>query len=432
MPGASAATHPEPPVYPQIVDWFVTVLRAPLAGLRGADPVLGLAVVVLAALVLASLLHRRLRLPRLLGYLLVGAIASPAALGLLQRTDIDPWKPLIDLAVAALVFELGTRLRPRWLLDNRWLAASSALEAIAAGVAVWLALVALGAPKASAAAAAACAAATSPVITMATFLEARPRGQVAERLLMLSAINCVLAILAIKLWPVLAHTRVLSAPESLTLLANAGAVIFGSLLLGLACGVLLDRLGRLHDEAATMPVLQLALVIVAALLATAWGLSPFVALLVAGMTARSRMRHRLTVQPYLGSAGAALTVMLFVSFGLLSTVEDWRALWPWVLAIVLARLIGKGAAIFATARPSGLSWRQAAALTLALQPMSSLSVMLVADSFGWRTQLPGAEPAVIQALLIATTLMQLSGPLWTLWPLKRLAGEAVDDEPNER
>jgi Kef-type K+ transport system membrane component KefB len=173
-----------------------------------------------------------------------------------------------------------------------------------------------------------------------------------------------------------------------------------------------------------MPVLQLALVILAALLAVAWGLSPFMTLLVAGMTARSRMRHRLTVEPYLGSAGAALTVMLFVSFGVLSTLTDLTKLWPWVLAIILARLIGKGIAIFATARPSGLSWRQAAALTLALQPMSSLSVLLVADSFGWRTQLPGADGNVIQALLVATTLMQLSGPLWTLLPLRHVAREA--------
>ena len=426
-PGASQRPS-APVVSQQIADWFVSFLRSPMSGLGGADPVLGLAVVVLAALVLASALHRRLGLPRLLGYLLVGTIASPAVLGLLQRTDIDPWKPLIDLAIAALVFELGTRLRPRWLLDNPWLAASSALEAALAAGAVGLTLVVLGAPAASAAAAAAVAAATSPVLTMAAVLEARPRGQVAERLLMLSAINSVLAILAIKLWPVLAHSPGVSGSDSLSLLASAGVVIFGSLLLGLACGVLLDRLGRLHDDAAPMPVLQLALVILAALLAIAWGLSPLIALLVAGMTARSRMRHRLTVEPYLGSAGAALTVMLFVSFGVLSTLQDWRALWPWVLAIIVARLIGKGAAVFATARPSGLSWRQAAALTLALQPMSSLVVLLVADSFGWRKQLPGADASVIQALLIATTLMQLSGPLWTLWPLKHIAGEYGDDD----
>jgi Kef-type K+ transport system membrane component KefB len=259
-------------------------------------------------------------------------------------------------------------------------------------------------------------------------LEVRPRGQVAERLLMLSAINSVLAILAIKLWPVLSQVAGSSAPDSLSLLASALVVIFGSLLWGLACGVLLDRLGRRHDEPATMPVLQLAVVVLAALPALAWGLSPFITLLVAGMTARSRMRHRLTVEPYLGSAGAALTVMLFVSFGVLSTVSDLSKLWPWVLTIVLARLVGKGVAIFATARPSGLSWRQAAALTLALQPMSSVSVLLVANSFAWNTQLPGADANVIQALLVATTLMQLSGPLWTVWPLKFIAREVGDHD----
>jgi Kef-type K+ transport system membrane component KefB len=412
-----------PPVGQQIADWFGTVLRGPLAGLRGADPVLGLALMVLAALVVASVLNRRLRLPRLLGYLLVGALASPALLDVLARTDLDPWKPLIDLAVAALVFELGTRLRPRWLLDNPWLAVSSVLEAAVAAAAVGFAL---GAPAASAAAAAALAAATSPVITMAALLEARPRGQVAERLLMLSAINSVLAVLAIKLWPVLAQG--VSAADSLSLLGSASAVIFGSVLVGLACGMLLDRLALLHEDLATMPVLQLALVILAALLAIAWGLSPFMTLLVAGMTARSRMRHRLTVEPYLGSAGAALTVMLFVSFGVLSTITDLVNLLPWVLAIIVARLLGKGLAIFATARPSGLSWRQAAALTLALQPMSSLSVLLVADSFGWRTQLPGADANVIQALLVATTLMQLTGPLWTLLPLKYVVREADETQ----
>ena len=174
------------------------------------------------------------------------------------------------------------------------------LEAAAAAAAVWLTLVMLGAPPASAAAAAALAAATSPVITMAALLEARPRGQVAERLLMLSAINSVLAVLAIKLWPVLAQG--VSASDSLALLGNASIVIFGSLLVGLACGILLDRLALLHQDLATMPVLELALVILAASLAIAWGLSPFMTLLVAGMTARSRMRHRLTVEPYLGAA----------------------------------------------------------------------------------------------------------------------------------
>ena len=100
--------------------------------LHQLDPVLGLAAVMLIAVVAASTLHRLLKLPRLTGYMLVGALASPLGLGLLRPDDLNGWKPIIDLAIAALVFELGSRLRPRWLIDNPWLAASCVLEGLCA------------------------------------------------------------------------------------------------------------------------------------------------------------------------------------------------------------------------------------------------------------------------------------------------------------
>ena len=79
------------------------------------------------------------------------------------------------------------------------------------------------------------------------------------------------------------------------------------------------------------------------------------------------------------------------------------------------------------ARPSGLSWRQALGLTLALQPMSSLAVLLVADDFHWSAQLPGMDPAVMQALLVAAAAMQLTGPLWLKLALQRVAGECDEE-----
>jgi hypothetical protein len=79
------------------------------------------------------------------------------------------------------------------------------------------------------------------------------------------------------------------------------------------------------------------------------------------------------------------------------------------------------------ARPSGLGWRQAAGLTLALQPMGSLSVLLVAGHFRWAEQLPGFDLAVMQALLIAAALMQLSGPLWLNLGLRRVARECQEE-----
>lgn len=395
-----------------------------LDGLRAADPVLGLALLMLVAVLLAETLHRTWRLPRIVGHMLTGAVAGPVMLRLFQGLELDPWKPLIDLAIGALLFELGARIRPRWLLDNPWLAASALLQALLAGLFVTVALKWLGAPWLTAAVAGTVAASTSPVIVLAVSHEARSRGQVTERLLMMSAFNAVVAVVGLKvLRIVLASDSGTPAEEFTRASISALWVISGSFLLGLACGFVLDRVSPLVRGTPAMPVLQIALVIIASMLAAQWTLSPLLALLVAGMTARARMQHALTVEPHLGSAGAVLNVLLFICLGLLFTLDGLATLWPWVIVIVLARLAGTAAAIGGLAKVSGLSVKQAAALTLALQPMSSLAVLLAADTFGWSAQLPGAHTPTVQALLLATTLMQVTGPVWTQLSLRHLVHE---------
>ncbi|MEO6408269.1 MAG: cation:proton antiporter [Burkholderiaceae bacterium] len=391
-----------------------------------ANPVLGIALLMLAAVVLAEALHRSWRLPRICGHMVMGALAGPMLLQVLDPRELASWKPLIDLAIGALLFELGTRIRPRWLFDNPWLALSCVLQALVCGGLVTAVLVAFDVPLGSAALAGAVAMSTSPAIVLAVVHETRSRGQVTERVLLMSAVNSVVAVLGIKLCGVLlASDFDTPRDEWLQALASFAWVISGSFLLGLAGGFLLDRLGVLLRGTPAMPVLQIALVISASLLAAQWRLSPLLALLVAGMTARERMRHGLTVEPHLGSAGAVLNVLLFISTGLLFSLDGAHTLLPWVLALIVARLVGSAVAVGGLARLSGLGWRQAAALTLALQPMSSLAVLLVADNFGGASNLPGVDVFGLQALLVATTFMQLTGPVWTALALRNVAREST-------
>jgi Kef-type K+ transport system membrane component KefB len=333
---------------------------------------------------------------------------------------------LIDLAIGVLVFELGTRIRPRWLIDNPWLALTCLLESAFTGLLVAGGLVVLGAQPLAALVAGAIAMSTSPVITMVVMHESRPRGQVSERLLLMCAVNSVIAMLAIKAWRVWAAVDGPPGSELMAAATGATTVICGSFLLGVATGYALDRLSRPVRGESALAVLQIALVIVAALLATQWKLSPLLVLLVAGVVSRDRMGHRLTVEPHLGTAGAALSVLLFISFGVLFTLENASMLWPWVAAIIVTRFAGKALAIMALAKPSGLSGRQAIALTLALQPMGSLTVLLAADTFDWSVHLPGVGSPALQALLIATTLMQLTGPVWSQLALHLVARETYD------
>lgn len=397
--------------------------------LQGINPVLGFAVVMLLAVLAGEAVHRAARLPRACGHFLVGALASPLAVYALEGPGLAAWKPLIDLAIGALVFELGSRIRPRWLVDNPWLALSCLLDSALSGLAVAGVLMLLGAPTLSAVMAGAIAMATSPVISLVTVHESEPRGQVTERLLLMAACNSVVATLALKAWGVLAAAGPSSAAQELLKATNGGIyVVCGSFLLGVACGWALDRASRPLRRTQAMPVLQIAFVIVATLLATQWRLSPLLALLVAGVVARSRMGHSLTVEPHLGSAGATLTVLLFISLGVLSTIDGFMTLWPWVLGIIAARALGKAVAVFLVARPSGIGWRQASALTLALQPMTSLTLLLTGENFAWFQQLPGADTGVLQSLLIAATLLQLFGPVLVQVAVRDVARECPREE----
>ena len=76
------------------------------------------------------------------------------------------------------------------------------------------------------------------------------------------------------------------------------------------------------------------------------------------------------------------------------------------------------------ARPSGLGWRQSLGLGLALQPASSLPLLLTSATLGWPAHLPAPPAEPMQALLIALTLLQLSGPVWLQLGLRGVARES--------
>ena len=161
-------------------------------------PVVGWPLMLLAAWSVGEWLFRRYRFPRVAAYGAVGLLLS--GIGLSQGTA--PQAALGFLANAALaltLFELGYRVNPRWLGHNPWLLATGIAQALLTfGMVMWVAG-AFGVPMDQRLVLAALCVATSPAAVMRVTHELHSSGQVTERLLHLCVLNCLIAVLLLKL-----------------------------------------------------------------------------------------------------------------------------------------------------------------------------------------------------------------------------------------
>lgn len=380
------------------------------------------ALLLLVAALAGEAVQRWLRLPRLLGWSAVGALLGPYALGVLDGTALDAMAPLLDIAAGVVLFELGQRVDPAWLRRNPWLLGTSVLESAIGFAAMYAVLIAVGAAPLIAAVAAAIGISTAPAVTLTLTRELRAQGQVAERALMLTALNSVYAFIAVGVllsWIAREH-----ALDWRVAVLHPLYLVFGSLLAAaIFAGVtlaLLRMLGRRHDA---QFLCVLALVAAAVWAADRLQLSMALMLLAYGVGIRIFDRQRLFVALSFGRVGGILLIFLFA---MTAARIDWALVPAGMLAggaLVTARAAGKALGIFALAPASGLPLRKASLLTLALMPMSGIAVILVHDTTKFYPQF---GPSLAAIVIPAIAILELLGPLLAYFALVR-AGEAVEE-----
>jgi Kef-type K+ transport system membrane component KefB len=398
-----------------------------LAFLPGVPPGLSqltlFGALLVLGLVAGEALRRYLALPRITGYALAGVLLGPEVSGLLSRELLFDLRLLVDLSIGLVVFELGYRLNADWLRRNRWLSAAALAESVLCFGAIYAALAALGFRPILAATAAAIGTATSPAVVMLVSSELRSEGQVTERMLLFTAVNTVLAYVALMLLLPFLHME--QRAHWSTALLHPLYVLAGSLAVGyLACGLLLQLARWVGKREERQFVLLIALVVLAIGVAHSLNLSVPLAVLALGMLARNRDRAHVLLPARLGSAAQLFFVILFVLTG---ASLEFHALGAAaagaVAAFIVVRFLGKALAIVALARASGISHRAAAWLSVALLPMSGVAVIMVRDTTTFYPSF-GAELSAV--VLSAIVILELAGPLATQWALKR-AGEAKPD-----
>ena len=363
---------------------------------------------------------RQLRLPRLIGYVLVGFAIAPVAAAMNIGPLLHEARIFVDIGLGLVLFDLGRRMDIAWLKRDWTLAASGVAESLLAFGFVFAALSWVGVAPLMAGLAAAIAMSTSPAVVLLIAQDTRSEGQVTERALTLVALNSLLAsVVVMMLTASLHYERRLDLDTAVLhpLYLFAGSLALGGFMARVArlVGRKVDRSPELHFT------LVAGLILAAVGLAQMGRLSVILALLAFGMFARNdRNRHDL-VNVDLGRASRLFYIVLFVITGASLPLSAFETAGWAAAAFIGARAAGKFLGVVLVAPIGGMKWRQSIALGAALMPMSSLAVLMLHDISRLFPRFGQELTAVVIAGVI---VMGIAGPLATQWGF-RFAGESL-------
>ena len=373
---------------------------------------------VILAWSVAEVAFLRLRVPRICSYAAVGFALGHGQLGWLPATDAGAALALANFALALMLFELGYRINWRWLRSNPWMAVTSVVESLASFAAAYAVCRLLAMPAITALLVASLAISSSPAAILRVTSEQGSSGQVTERLLHLTAFNCLLAVIAFK--ATLGYAIVHRSGDYAGAIWNGLLVFVFSGAIGAAAGAATSACLRWLRGGRADPTIAFALAILAVVAVTrSLGYSTVFAALACGLVARERRVMLRGAERDFGTLGNLLVVWLFV---FVSATLEWDTVRHGLFAaaaIAIARIAAKVGAVTLFARPSGIALRKALCCGLGLAPISAFVLLLLEPSRVAGLVLVEDMAAVAAVVLV----LELAGPLLTQWAVVA-AGES--------
>ena len=390
------------------------------------DALLWLSLVLIAGALLAEGVFRLFGLPRIVGYSLAGMAVGMAGYGVAAGPVPGGLRLVIDLALALLLFELGSRVHLRGLRTNPFLLVTSLAESILTFAAVYGVMRYFGMDPASAAALAVLAVPASPAVIARVASEFGAAGQVTERVTLRAALNTLYGVFASKL--LLAWLDLDQGQPPLQAIVQPVYVFGASILVAGLLGFGVARVARgldLRNENSTL--LLLGLIALALAVTKMFDLSTLLVPLMAGLWLRNTTERPWVWPRHFGTAGGVLVLMLFVIVGSSWSVQSLAAGGMLALVAMAVRGVAKAGAVLTVGWATGQSWRQGVGLSLALTPMSATALVMFADLQGSHAAFATALAPIV---LSAIAIMELAGALAVLAALR--GAHEINPHPNPR
>jgi CPA2 family monovalent cation:H+ antiporter-2 len=371
------------------------------------DPLLQI-LILLAASICVVAGVRKLKLPAILGYLVVGMLLGPHALSV--AVDNETTQLLADFGVVFLVFTLGLEFSLPRLVAMRWevLGVGGAQVVVTTGIVAAIVIAVFDAAPAVAVVIGGAVAMSSTAIIISQLTEQSENNRTHGRL---SVAICLFQDLSFPLFLALISALAgggTGAHMEQIAVAVGSAVL--ALLLVLAAGRwLLRPLFLLIASVRSAELFSLAVLL--AVLASAWvthkvGLSLALGAFLAGMMlAETEFRHQ--VEATIRSYKEVLLGLFFITVGMLLDVRLLFRDLGLVTALLIGMLVLKATVVTLVAEPATKNW---------FKSLRTGVVVAQGGEFGFalltlllRREL--SDPAIVQPLLAATVLSMVLSPL---------------------
>jgi Kef-type K+ transport system membrane component KefB len=315
---------------------------------QGSMALLPFGLLILAAYSVGELASA-VRLPKIIGYLVAGAIMGPSLLGTVSQAGVDRLTPVSQLAVALIAFLAGAELRwgevkERGILLLKIMSAELALGFVALATLLYsvhtfipflrdaptLEVLAFSILFAS------IAIVHSPAVTMALLSETGARGPVARTTLGVVLLTDVAVVLFFSI--ALAIARALVPPTGATELASFGKVVWeigGAPIVGAALGGAIALYLRFVSRELMLFAILIAFLGIE--LARIMQVELLLTLLTAGFVSESISRRGEDLRHAMERSAAPIFVIFFALSGAKIHIEDVVPVLPFVIPIALVR-----------------------------------------------------------------------------------------------
>ncbi|WP_095079893.1 monovalent cation:proton antiporter-2 (CPA2) family protein [Pseudomonas sp. Irchel s3h17] len=369
--------------------------------------------IILTASLVVIALFRRLNLPPILGYLCVGLIVGPQALGWVSDSEGLPY--LAELGVVFLLFSLGLEFSLSKMLALRKVVFGlGSLQVIVSSVILGGALYMAGLQASGAVLLGAGLALSSTAIVSKELTSLgevfSPHGQNAIGVLLFQD---VVAVLLLTMVPVFSGTSGQAWYWALPITLGKTVVLFVGLFM--ISRWLLPKL--FHEIAASRSAELFVLLALVIVMLTAWlthllGLSPALGAFLAGMLlGESSYRHQIEadIRPFRD----ILLGVFFVSIGMLIDLSIFQSHWLLIIGLTLALLVTKGVVVAVILRLNGsnseTSWRSGLALAQGGEFCFALMTQMQANSLVSK-ELSGLLLTATFCSMVVTPLMLRVAP----------------------